>query len=45
VRRAVNPTLRSNLYRESGWNEFNPDAPPYTPAEVEAERQRYRAGL
>ncbi len=45
VRRSVNPTHRVNLYREAGWNEFDPKAPPYTTAEVEAERRRYNAGL
>jgi hypothetical protein len=41
ARRAVNASVRERFYRDSGWNEFNPDLPPYTQAEIDAERRRY----
>lgn len=44
-RRAVNVADRGKFYRDAGWREFNPMTPPYTPAEIEAERKRYRSGL
>jgi hypothetical protein len=39
--RAVNASVRDRFYRDNGWREFNPDLPPYTQAEVDAERRRY----
>jgi hypothetical protein len=39
-RGTVSPIERGKLYRDSGWREFNPEAVPYTPAEIETERQR-----
>jgi hypothetical protein len=44
-RRAVNSAERGKSYRDAGWHEFNPAADPYTPAEVEAARLRYRSVL
>jgi len=41
-RRAVSSIDRGKFYRDAGWREFDPQATPYTPAEVEIERQRYR---
>jgi hypothetical protein len=38
--KAVDPTLRSAAYRESGWTSFDPEAPAYTAAQVAAERRR-----
>ncbi len=43
-RRAVNLTERSKFYRESGWREFNPDAPPYSAEDIEIERKRFLSG-
>ncbi|MGA9866476.1 MAG: general stress protein [Acetobacteraceae bacterium] len=33
---------RDRAYRASGWDRFNPDAPAYTPAQAELERDRVR---
>jgi hypothetical protein len=41
--RAVNIAVRGKLYRDMGWREFDPAAIPFTPAEVETERLRYRS--
>lgn len=38
---AVDPAIRGEAYRESGWTSFDENAPPYTPEEVAAERRRY----
>jgi hypothetical protein len=40
----VDPTVRGAVYRESGWTSFNESAPPYTPDQVAAERDRYIGG-
>ncbi|MCB0211644.1 MAG: hypothetical protein KDJ52_20065 [Anaerolineae bacterium] len=32
---------RVETWRESGWDGYNPNAKPYTAAEIEAERERY----
>ena len=34
----VDPDVRGAAYRESGWNSFDENAPPYTPEQVAAER-------
>ena len=39
---AVDPVVRGKVYRGEGWSSFDPDAPHYTPEEVERERARYR---
>jgi hypothetical protein len=39
--RWVDPDVRGAAYRESGWNSFDENAPPYTPEQVAAERARY----
>ena len=36
----VDPTVRGAVYRESGWTSFDESAPPYTPEQVAAERDR-----
>jgi hypothetical protein len=41
----VNTTERVRSYRDAGWTEFNPNAPAFTPTEIEAERRRYNTGL
>ena len=38
---AVDPAIRGEVYRGSGWTSFDENAPPYTPEEVAAERRRY----
>jgi hypothetical protein len=40
--RAVVNAVRSKYYRDSGWQEFNPELPPYTREEIETERRSYR---
>ncbi|WP_428032531.1 hypothetical protein [Ancylobacter sp.] len=40
---SVDVTTRERAYRDEGWTRFDPDAPVYTPSEVETERTRYRA--
>ena len=40
----VDPTVRGAVYRESGWTSFDESAPPYTPEQVAAERDRYIGG-
>ncbi len=42
---SVDVRQRGETYREAGWKSFDPEAPAYTPSEVEAERQRMRAGI
>jgi hypothetical protein len=39
--RAVNRTERIKSYRSTGWTKFDAAAPPYTAAEIAAERRRY----
>ncbi len=39
---AVDPDMRGTAYRESGWKAFDEKAPPYSQAELERERERYR---
>jgi hypothetical protein len=38
---SVDPAVRGSAYRESGWTSFDESAPPYTPEQVAAERDRY----
>lgn len=38
---AINLDERVSHWRESGWDGWNPSAPPYTQAEAERERQMY----
>ncbi len=40
----VDPTVRGAVYRESGWTSFDESAPPYTPDQVAAERDRHLRG-
>jgi hypothetical protein len=40
----VDPTVRGAVYRESGWTSFDESAPPYTPDQVAAERDRHLGG-
>ncbi len=40
----VDPAARRQAYSEQGWTRFDDAADPYGPAEVEQERNRYRAG-
>ncbi|MCB0195330.1 MAG: hypothetical protein KDJ65_25505 [Anaerolineae bacterium] len=37
----VNLDERVETWRSSGWSGYDPDAEPYTAAEIEAERERY----
>ena len=39
--RAVSSEVRGKFYRDNGWRHFDPNQPPYTREEIEAERQRY----
>jgi hypothetical protein len=41
-RSAVDIRERARLYEESGWNRFDPNAPPYTADQVRREREMYR---
>ncbi|WP_188612821.1 general stress protein [Chelatococcus reniformis] len=38
----VDPVQRGETYRKAGWSRFDPEASPYTPAEIERERASYR---
>lgn len=38
---AIDPVERGKVYRGEGWSAFDPDAPHYTPEEIERERARY----
>jgi hypothetical protein len=40
-RGAVNVQVRVAAYRESGWKSYNPNTAPYTPEEIQRERERY----
>ncbi|MBO9198306.1 hypothetical protein J5277_29700 [Rhizobium sp. 16-449-1b] len=40
--RPVDVTARRASYTEQGWTRFDEAAEPYTPAQIETERQRYR---
>jgi hypothetical protein len=44
-RRAVNAIERRKLYQDAGWKSFDPAAPAFTQAEIEAERRRYNSGV
>ena len=37
----VDPAVRGSVYRQTGWTSFDESAPPYTPEQVAAERDRY----
>ncbi len=37
----VDPAVRGSAYRQTGWTSFDESAPPYTPEQVAAERDRY----
>lgn len=39
----VDPLARRQAYSEEGWTRFDHSADPYGPAEIERERERYRA--
>ncbi|MBM3547157.1 MAG: hypothetical protein FJX54_09390 [Alphaproteobacteria bacterium] len=39
---AIDPEERARLYKSGGWERFDPDAPPYSSEEAEAERNRYK---
>jgi hypothetical protein len=43
--RPVDFATRRARYEEQGWTRFDEAAAPYTPEQIEAERQRYRAKL
>ena len=34
----MDPVRQGAEYRKTGWNQFDPDAPPYVPDEIEVER-------
>ena len=38
----IDPTTRERIYRDGGWRQFDENAAPYTPADVERERALYR---
>jgi hypothetical protein len=40
--RAVDRPTRTRLYQEAGWRSFDPAAEPYTAAQLDEERRRYR---
>jgi hypothetical protein len=40
--RPIDIASRRALYAEEGWTRFDETAEPYTPEQIEAERQRYR---
>jgi hypothetical protein len=42
-RAAVDIGNRAETWRKSGWDRFDPDAPPYTPDEIRRERELYGA--
>ena len=42
-RAAVDIGHRAETWRKSGWDRFDPDAPPYTADEIRRERELYRA--
>jgi hypothetical protein len=39
---AVDLEERARQYKSGGWSRFDPDAPPYTQADAERERERYK---
>jgi len=41
-RPAVDPALRGQAYRASGWSAFDATTPPYTPAQIEQDRAQFR---
>jgi hypothetical protein len=42
-RSAVDIDARATMWRKSGWDRFDPNAPPYTAEEIRRERELYRA--
>lgn len=42
---AVDVGRRASVYREAGWQRFDPAAPTMTPDEIRRERERYRSTL
>lgn len=42
-RSAINIRDRASMWERSGWNRFDPNAPPYTADEIRRERESYRA--
>jgi hypothetical protein len=42
ARGAIDRSVRARQYQDAGWRTFDSAAAPYTTAEIEAERQRYR---
>jgi len=41
-RTALNVAARESLYRDSGWNGYNPDAPVYDAEQIRRERDAFR---
>jgi hypothetical protein len=41
--RFVDPTIRGAAYRAAGWSSFDETTPPYTPVEIQKERDLYRS--
>ena len=41
--RGADAMARMDIYREDGWAGFDESAEPYTPAQIQVERERYRA--
>jgi hypothetical protein len=41
-RSSVNIRERANLYQQSGWSRFDPNAPAYTEEQIRRERELYR---
>ena len=39
----IDPAVRGAAYRASGWKEFDAATPPYTPVEMQRERDLYRS--
>lgn len=41
-KRGYDAAIRGQAYRETGWTQFDADAPPYTSTQIAEERARYR---
>lgn len=42
---AVDVSQRASVYRDAGWQKFDPAAPTMTPDEIRRERERYRSTM
>lgn len=42
---AVDVSKRASVYRDAGWQKFDPAAPTMTPDEIRRERERYRSTM